>query len=312
MSDEQRAQAIIYGVALGDALGWPIEFLPMQKINIIYGDSGIAEPPNPAQVTDETQTTIAIAEALIEAGEADLETLMAAVTGRLIDWSNSPDNNRAPGHTVTEAIRTLEAGISWREAGVATAKGNGSAVRMGPVGYLYQDDPERLHQVAHASGIATHAHPAADAAAIAAAYLVKLALDGIHPESFVGETMAFCSGISDEFDDIMLRVGHVSEWKDEFAALTHIGSGWIAPEAVAMAIYCTMRYPDDFISALRRAVNIPGDSDSVGSIVGGILGARLGLEAIPPEWITRLEGHDQLADVANRLAAKRFAIEQRA
>jgi ADP-ribosylglycohydrolase len=313
MSEEQQsAQAIIYGVALGDALGWPIEFLPMQKINIIYGESGIAEPPSPAQVTDETQTTIAIAEALIEVGEADLETLMASVTAHLIEWSNSPDNNRAPGHTVTEAIRTLEAGVSWREAGVATAKGNGSAVRMSTVGYLYQNDPQRLRDVAHASGIATHAHPAADAAAVAAAYLVKLALDGVHPENFVGETMAFCSGISDEFDDIMLRVGHVSEWKDEFAALTHIGAGWVAPEAVAMAIYCTMRYPDDFTSALRRAVNIPGDSDSVGSIVGGILGARLGLDAIPADWITRLEGYDQLTDLANRLAAKRIAIEQRA
>src|SRR5688572_12568361 len=117
MSEQARAQAILYGVALGDALGWPIEFLPMPKISVIYGEAGIQEPPQNAQVTDETQTTLAIAEALIESGSADLETLMTAVTRKLIDWSNSPENNRAPGHTVTEAIRTLEAGVSWREAG---------------------------------------------------------------------------------------------------------------------------------------------------------------------------------------------------
>jgi ADP-ribosylglycohydrolase len=183
---------------------------------------------------------------------------------------------------------------------------------MAPVGYLYQTAPTRLREVAHAAGLATHAHPAADAAAIAAAYLVKLALDGVHPENFVTETMEFVSGISDEFDETLLKVGHVSEWKDEFAAINHIGSGWVAPEAVAMAIYCTIRYPDDFENALRRAVNIPGDSDSVGSIVGGILGARLGLKAISKTWITRLEGLPHLQTVANQLAAARQTIDQRA
>lgn len=303
MSEEQRARAILYGVALGDALGWPIEFLPMPKINVIYGEAGIQEPPQNAKVSDETQTSVAIAEALIEAGSADIETLMGAVTRKLIEWSNSPENNRAPGHTVTEAIRTLEAGVSWREAGVATAMGNGSVVRMAPVGFFYQKNPARLKEVANAAGIATHAHRAANAGAIAAAYLIKLALDGVPPDEYVRLTMEFTSGISDEFDETMLKVGHVSEWKDEFAAINHIGSGWTAPDAVAMAIYCTMRYPDDFAGALRRAVNIPGDSDSVGSIVGGILGARLGLDAIPNEWIARLEGLDHITSVADQLAA---------
>jgi hypothetical protein len=55
MNDEQQACAILYGLALGDALGWPIEFLKMNKIGIIYGESGIKEPPNPAAFTDETQ-----------------------------------------------------------------------------------------------------------------------------------------------------------------------------------------------------------------------------------------------------------------
>jgi ADP-ribosylglycohydrolase len=310
MSEKQRAQAILYGVALGDALGWPIEFLPMPKINVIYGEAGIQEPPQNAQVTDETQTTLAIAEALIEAGSADLDTLMGAVTRKLIDWSNSPENNRAPGHTVTEAIRTLEAGVSWREAGVATAMGNGSVVRMSPVGFLYQNAPERLKEVAHAAGTATHAHRAADAGAIAAAYLIKLALDGVHPEEFVKEVMEFVSGISDEFDETLLKIGHVSAWTDEFAAINHLGSGWTAPDAVAMAIYCTMRYPDDFAGGLRRAVNIPGDSDSVGSVVGGILGARLGLDGIPTDWVSRLEGLDRITNIANQLAERKQKITQ--
>ena len=67
MSELDRAQAILYGLALGDALGGPIEFLRMEKIAIIYGEDGIQEPPSPAVITDETQTSAAIAEALVEA-----------------------------------------------------------------------------------------------------------------------------------------------------------------------------------------------------------------------------------------------------
>lgn len=307
MGEQDKAQAVIYGLALGDALGWPIEFLSTQKISIIYGTEGIQMPPDPALFTDDTQTTLAIAEALIEAGECDIDTLMAAVARRLIAWSNSPENDRAPGHTVTEAIRTLEAGVPWRESG-GQAKGNGSAIRVAAIGYLYQHDPAKLLEVAHSTGIATHKNPASDAAAIAAAYLVKLALDGVAADEFVERTLDFTRGISSEFEDAMMRVGHVIEWTDELAAITHIGSGWFGEEAVAMAVYCAVRHCDDFLRAVRRAVNIPGDSDSVGCITGGIVAAQLGLAAIPQEWISRLEHLDYLTDVANRLAAKKESL----
>ncbi|MBN1431048.1 MAG: ADP-ribosylglycohydrolase family protein [Anaerolineae bacterium] len=304
MNEQQQARAIIYGLALGDALGWPIEFLSVKKVNIIYGPDGIKSPPDPAQVSDETQTSLAIAEALIEAGEADIETIMAAVTRHLIAWSNSPENDRAPGHTVTEAIRTLEAGVHWRDSG-GQGKGNGSAIRVAPIGFLYQHDPDKLREVAHATGIATHQNTASDAAAIAAAYLVKLALDGIPPDDYIEHTLAFTQGLSSEFDEAMQRVGHVIEWTDELGAITHIGSGWYGEEAVAMAAYCAIRHCDNFSRAVRRAVNIPGDSDSVGCITGGIVAAQLGLAAIPPDWIALLENLDYLTNVANRLAAKK-------
>jgi ADP-ribosylglycohydrolase len=304
MGNQDKAQAIVYGLALGDALGWPIEFLNMQKVNIIYGPEGIQEPPRPALYTDDTQTTLTIAEAIIEAGRGDIETLMSALSRRLIEWSNSPENDRAPGHTVTEAVRTLEAGVPWREAGSLT-KGNGSAIRVAPIGFAYQADPGKLREIAHATGIATHAHPASDAAAIAAAYLIKLALDGVPPEEYIRQTLAFTDGLSGEFDDAMLRIGHVQEWTDEYAAITQLGSGWVGEEAVAMAVYCAIRHQDDFASAVRRAVNIPGDSDSVGCITGGLVAARVGLDGIPKNWIAQLEHLDYLTDVANRLAALR-------
>jgi len=248
---------------------------------------------------------MAIAESLIEAGELDIDALMEVVTRRMIEWSNSPKNDRAPGHTVTEAIRTLEAGVSWKESGPTHAKGNGCAVRVAPIGYLYQNDPDRLIKVAQATGLATHAHPTAQAAACAAAYLIKLALDGLPPQAYVERTLVKIGGLSIEFDAILRRVDNVIPWTDEFAALETLGSGWNAEEAVAMAIYCAIRYEDDYVGAVRRAVNIPGDSDSVGSLTGGLVAARAGLSAIPEEWIERLEDLEELTDLAARLAEKK-------
>ena len=308
MNSQATSQAILYGAALGDALGWPVEFLPLRTIKAKYGPDGIQEPPNPAQITDDTQMTLALNEALIEAGGADIESLMAVTSQHFIKWNNSPDNNRAPGHTVVEAIRTLEAGAPWNQTGLATAKGCGSAMRVSGIGFLYQQDPQRLREVAHHSGLITHGHPIADAAAVAAAYLVKLALDGVEPHNFVNETVRFVGDISDEFNDALSLIQPVEGWVNEELAIENLGKGWTGEEAITIAIYCCMRYPDDYAGAVRRAANIPGDSDSVACITGGIMGARVGLGGIPEEWIALLENLDYLTDVANRLADRHDAM----
>lgn len=308
MSTQEASQAILYGAALGDALGWPVEFLSRRKMKAIYGPGGIQEPPDPALFTDDTQMTLALDEALVEVGDADMNSLMEATVRHFVAWKNAPETTeRKPGHTVLDAVRMLESGTPWQDAGIVT-KGCGSAMRVSGIGFLYQADPDRLRDVAHHSGLVTHNHPTADAGTIAAAYLVKLALDGVHPDEYLRQAMLFVDGISEEFDEAMLRVGHVLGWSDEEAATDHLGKGWTAEEAVAIAVYCVMRYPDDYVTAVRRAANIPGDSDSVACIAGGIMGARLGLEAIPGDWIARLEKLDYLTDVANRLAAQKQAI----
>lgn len=302
----QQAQAILFGVALGDALGWPVEFRKLSVIQQTYGEAGIQEPPDPALYTDDTQMTIALTEGLLDAGlEADLDTQMQAISQRFIAWGKSPDNNRAPGTTCMTAVNALSRGINWRKVGVTNSKGCGSVMRVATIGYLYQHDETRLREVALNSGIMTHGHPAAKAATVAGAYLVKLALEGVHPREYLMKTMNFCAGLSDEFDYALLKVGHVLGWGSEVHALRHMGEGWIAEEAVALALYCVLRYPDDYVQAVRRGANSDGDSDSIASITGGILGARLGLEAMPRAWRERCENHDYLSDLAERMAKAR-------
>jgi ADP-ribosylglycohydrolase len=293
---------ILFGLALGDAIGWPVEFQKLKQIRTQYGPKGITAPPNPALFTDDTQMTLAVAEALIEAGDQDTESLLKVVSRKFIEWSHHPDtSSRAPGNTCLRAVRNLEQGLTWQQAGIKESKGCGSAMRAAPIGYFYQNDPARLREVAHAIGFATHQHPAADAAAIAAAYLIKLALDGVHPKEYSQQVMKFCSGISEEFDYAILRVNHTLGWADTDAAIRHIGEGWVGEEAVALALFCCLKYPDDYAAAVRLGANIDGDSDSVACIAGGILGARLGLNAIPKDWIERLERRLELEQLANRL-----------
>jgi ADP-ribosylglycohydrolase len=305
----EQAEAILFGLALGDALGWPTEFKKLPDIKRIYGTDGIQVPPDPAIYTDDTQMTIALAEGLLAAGlKADLHSQMQAVGKRFIEWMESPENNRAPGNTCMRGVANFQSGVPWRESGKVESKGCGSAMRVAPIGYLYQHDPQRLRDVAEASGVITHRHPASVAASVAGAYLVKLALDGVAPEEYLRRVLSFTDGISVEFDTTLLRVGHVLGWVNEEEALDHIGQGWTGDEAIALALYCILRYPNDYVACVRRAANTNGDSDSIACIAGGIMGARLGLDAIPSDWLDLCENRDGLQALAGRLAVARQGI----
>jgi ADP-ribosylglycohydrolase len=69
-----------------------------------------------------------------------------------------------------------------------------------------------------------------------------------------------------------------------------------------------LRYPDDYKKAVQTAVNITGDSDSVGSVVGGILGTRLGIEAVPVSWIEALKNREELEEMVGPLLEKYFQV----
>jgi ADP-ribosylglycohydrolase len=81
-------------------------------------------------------------------------------------------------------------------------------------------------------------------------------------------------------------------------AIATLGEGWVAEEALAIAIYCAL-VADDFEHGVRLAVNHSGDSDSTGAIAGNILGVLLGVDAIPRRWLDELELRDEIEQVAS-------------
>lgn len=284
-----QAKAVLSGLALGDALGYPVEFLERSHINEIYGRHGIQEPGNPAMVTDDSQMTFAVGWAIAQNPDQPLEKIMLAMTRNIIEWSVSPKNNRAPGRACMEGAANLSRGMHYTRSGLKDARGCGSAMRVGAIGYLYQDDEDRLREISHASGICTHDNRMADASCMAAAYMVKLALDGVHPRAMIKPTLKFVEGVSSEFDEKLLFAEAIADAPVE--RMAEIGQGWRGHEAVALAWYCAARHPDSWLDAVRLAVNgLPrGDRDSIGCIAGGIMAARQGIGAVPEDWVARLE-----------------------
>ncbi|HEY1958339.1 MAG TPA: ADP-ribosylglycohydrolase family protein [Polyangiaceae bacterium] len=311
----------ILGLAIGDALGFPAEFRRREQILAAFGEEGLVDfvalhdprwPPRPhiaskahpaGTFSDDTQMTIALAEALLEADD-DLDAQMNAIARRFVAWSSSDDNDRAPGNACMTGCHALARGVPWREAGVADSKGCGSAMRVAPIGLLWHDDLERVLAVARAQAVLTHRHDAGVEGAAAAALLVALAMQDRTPEEMYEAVARECSPRSRDFAACWSKLPAMRDAPPEHALSARgLGEGWLAEEAVASAFYCVWRTPDDFARVVTTAATTDGDSDSLACIAGSIAGARLGSDAIPEKWRRGVEGADALVDLARRIAA---------
>jgi ADP-ribosylglycohydrolase len=319
-----RREAVLgsfVGLAVGDALGFPTEFRRRAQLLQAFGPEGVTDfvrqhdarfsvPPHilgrdhPAGTySDDTQLSLAVAEALLAAPAHDLDALMTELARRFIAWAHSPENNRAPGSTCLTGCERLEQGLPWREAGVADSKGCGSVMRVAPIALALAHDRAWMLEVARASSLLTHGHPAAVEGCAATALAVALATEGESPERIVQALERECRGRARDLDQAFDRFWAARALPPE-EALTHsvLGEGWVAEEALASALYCFARTPDDFRATVLTAVNTDGDSDSIACIAGALSGARLGLGAIPERWRAGVENSARLHAVGEALA----------
>lgn len=323
-----RAAGCIVGLAVGDALGYPHEFRRVAQVRQELGPDGITDfvalqDPRftrpfilgklhpPGTFTDDTQMSLALAEALLEEPTNNVERLMPVVARHFVNWYFSDDNNRSPGEATGIGCQALRSGTPWRQAGAAGSKGCGANMRVAPIGLFYEDLDD-VSSIARAQAVLTHRHDAAIEGAAAAALLVALALRDTSPADMHAEVMRRCGGRSADFDAVFGRVPDVVDADPALVLVERgrtevaLGEGWVAEEAVAAALYCVWRSPDDYRAAVLLAANTDGDSDSLACIAGGISGARLGVEAIPAGWVDGVEDSQRLQEVAARLWAARI------
>ncbi|SBT52930.1 ADP-ribosylglycohydrolase family protein [Micromonospora auratinigra] len=323
-SPPRRASGSLFGLAYGDALGKPTEFLTVAEIVRRYGPTGPRElVGDPALVTDDTQMALAVAGALRDAPTFTPEAVEPLLRRRFLDWAVSPDNNRAPGMTCLRACAELDRGLRWQEATVAGSKGCGANMRVTPVGLL-DVDLDTLAGLAQLQAGLTHGHPTGLAASELTAYAVRVLRDGAPladlPALLVARARAQRTVYrGDWLGDLWQRPGERTPaefiargWDECLAALDRLsaalarpddggdpclltGEGWIAEEALATALLCALRHPDDPVGALARGATTAGDSDSIAALAGAFVGAAHGMAAWPADWATRIEYADQLA-----------------
>ncbi|MGW7429294.1 ADP-ribosylglycohydrolase family protein [Streptomyces sp. NPDC054861] len=199
------ATGVLLGLALGDAMGYPTEFLTMERITATFGPWHTMEMPLSAgdvvRVTDDTQMTLAVAEALADVtvsprvaggawGAAQTFTpaqVEEALRRHFVTWLRSPDNDRAPGQTCLDACAGLERGVRWQDATVINSKGCGANMRVAPVALVPGLTAEQRSGIAQLQAAMTHGHPTALAASDLTAHAVWLlahgcALDELIPQ----------------------------------------------------------------------------------------------------------------------------------
>ncbi|MFI7430506.1 ADP-ribosylglycohydrolase family protein [Micromonospora sp. NPDC049836] len=321
----RRASGSLFGLAFGDALGKPTEFLTVAEIVRRYGPAGPRElVGDPALVTDDTQMALAVAGALRDASGYSPEVVEPLLRQRFLDWAASPDNNRAPGMTCLRACGELGRGLRWQEATVAGSKGCGANMRVTPVGLLAVD-LDTLAGLAQLQAGLTHGHPTGLAASELTAYAVRLLRDGAaladlpgllteraHEQRTVyrgdwlgdlwqrpgdaGTPREFIAQGWDECLEVLGRLDAALAGPDDGGDPCRLtGEGWIAEEALATALLCALWHADDPVGALARGATTAGDSDSIAALAGAFVGAAHGMAAWPTDWATRIEYADQLA-----------------
>jgi ADP-ribosylglycohydrolase len=325
---EDRFQGCFLGLAIGDALGYPTEFLSLPQIQQRYGPTGIQDlAGNPALHSDDTQTSLAVARSLISAGQDGVENWMEALVQEFVAWLRSPENDRAPGNTTIKGCQSLESGVSWTDSGLLESKSCGAIMRVAPIGLYYHSDPSELRLAAWASSLATHAHPTALVSAEVTAFCVSWAVASVDPSEYWERTKALHTESQQAWEPVLGRVweraGYASPkdylaqgWKEllfEFDKIPLamakdsgdiceiLGGGWGSDEALACALACVLRFPKDYAAAIKRGANTGGDSDSIASIAGAISGAYLGHNAVPKDWRKRIESRQLLIDLSKQL-----------
>jgi ADP-ribosylglycohydrolase len=179
-------------------------------------------------------------------------------------------------------------------------------MRSAPFGFLGTDTPEYAWWAACESAAYTHGHPTGQHAAGALAVLIWHLAAGRELMAAVEGTVRFLEaqpGTAETLEALSAAVRAAGTGRPSAEALETLGGGWVAEEALAIAVYASLCYPaeGDVRHGLALSVTHSGDSDSTGSICGNILGAAHGFTALPADLAFQVEGRSTILLLADDL-----------
>jgi ADP-ribosylglycohydrolase len=298
---DQQFSGCLVGQCLGDALGFVVEgcspaVCRKYVSETLNAGQAAAEGSRASlafgQYSDDSQLARELMQSFAARGRFDPEDYARRIAaifseGRIV----------GRGRSTQEAAERLARGIPWDEAGTPPpSAGNGSAMRAGPIGLFYFDDPEGMVRAAHDQGRITHRDPRCSAGAVAIAGAVALALRGEQIDT--SRFLTRLTGWAGQMDEsVAYAIERLAGWvdlpaKEAAPLIASVGrtpdyvDGWqgISPfvtSSVLWSLYSFLRSPEDYWETVCTAIAVGGDVDTTAAMAGAISGAYLGLQAIP-------------------------------
>lgn len=342
---QDRIRGSLIGGAVGDALGYPVEFIhSYDGIQRRYGRNGITRfdtnhywegednTHDKAVISDDTQMTLFTANGLLNAAKLGtepkdaicqaylewLQTQAGELKGEAACWVRDVPEmkaRRAPGNTCISSLMDISKGLEPHN----NSKGCGGVMRIAPIP-LYAAAGKRMtidesDKLAGDAAAITHKHPLGFIPAALAAHVIYRLVSDRRPRrkdiiSYIREGVDEMRTLYGQYPDDVKDMADLAELaidlasKDMYSDVDNIGligEGWTAEENLAIALYCSVKYIDDFEKAIVASVNHKGDSDSTGAVTGNIIGAAVGYKAIPAYNTKDLELHGVILRMADDL-----------
>ncbi|KAL4962217.1 ADP-ribosylglycohydrolase family protein [Aspergillus stella-maris] len=319
---KSRIKGSVFGVAVVDALGGPVEFQPrgsFEPVSDFQYNFNFDVPPG--TWTDDTSMTLCLAKALID---SQGRFVVQAAIHNYVKWH---DNGylSATGHCFDIGFCTAQALRTWQkyfirnpgiqkddpaghEAGQSAIDqalkrekycGNGSLMRVSPIGLVYFRDINQALENAAASSDVTHPYPTCAECCEIYTKLIVRAMNNATKEDLAAEVAATMFRDS-KIKDRLLRYKSLQDWQatpeHDIDSLGYVLS---TLEAALWSFFTT----STFESGALRAVNLGCDADTVGAVYGGLAGAFYGMGEIPSRWVEALQKKEVIEEIASGLAS---------
>jgi len=261
--------------------------------------------------TDDTDMTLALAESTIQCGRIDPEDIAK-------QFSLYCDLTRGYAIGTIKAVQALRAGLKWHQVARIVFEdgsfGNGAAMRVSPVGIFYHHDLDALRKAAIEQANVTHVHPLGQWGAVMQACFVGLAVIRNPKEPFKNNEVIVnlrevLWGGPIEYIRALKKIEEMLSRGKRLHArevVQSLGNGVEANLSVPSACYIAITYSPDFCDAVRAAISLGGDTDTIAGMVGAIVGAHVGEEGLPVEWVEQLEDGPRGRSFARSLADRLF------
>ena len=311
MLNAHNVKAALMGLAVGDALGVPVEFSSRNKMkrNPVVGmrEFGVWSQPI-GTWSDDTSLTVAAMESITRLKKFDDVDIMKNFVRWLRDDEFTANNDTFDcGNTTGSAIQNFMQGLPPDKCGIThdQSNGNGSLMRIFPAifyAYAKATTDEDAIKIVHKLSALTHAHSISKMACGIYYFIAAQILDGQKLNDAISnglkQAQDFYTNQQEFLDavDVYRRI-----FKADFAALPEdeIKSSGYVVSTLEAVIWCLLN-TGDYKTLVLNAVNLGGDTDTIGAIAGGIGGLYYGVQQIPTDWLKILKRREYLEEMSEK------------